>query len=233
MNYRKHYDNLIKKSLSRNLHKSIYVEQHHIIPKCLGGVNRKSNIVSLLPHEHFVAHQLLVRIHPTHAGLKYALYKMTLNTQKMKRNNKQYSWIKKELSIANSINAKSRWLDNKMERTAYSARTKKQWNDMTDEEYKTACNVRSENQTGLNNSFSGKKHKTKSKDILSAKKIIYFQSMTDSERLEKIPQLRQVSVNGIVYPGLSFAARKLNIGSSLLHYRINSKSEKWKEYLYI
>lgn len=39
-----------------------YVEKHHIIPKSLGGPNRKENIVSLTAREHFICHMLLVKM---------------------------------------------------------------------------------------------------------------------------------------------------------------------------
>lgn len=40
-----------------------YVEQHHILPRALGGTDDKSNLVFLTAKEHFVAHHLLWRIH--------------------------------------------------------------------------------------------------------------------------------------------------------------------------
>ena len=39
-----------------------YVERHHIIPKSLGGSNKKENIVALTAREHFVCHRLLVKM---------------------------------------------------------------------------------------------------------------------------------------------------------------------------
>lgn len=37
-----------------------YVEKHHIIPRCLGGLDTKNNIVRLTAREHFICHRLLV-----------------------------------------------------------------------------------------------------------------------------------------------------------------------------
>jgi hypothetical protein len=39
-----------------------YVERHHIIPKSLGGNNKKENIVALTAREHFICHRLLVKM---------------------------------------------------------------------------------------------------------------------------------------------------------------------------
>ncbi|XAO17074.1 homing endonuclease [Escherichia phage FL23] len=60
MNYEKIYNSLIDRARNRAL--TGYKERHHIIPKCLGGSNDASNLVDLTPEEHYVAHQLLVKI---------------------------------------------------------------------------------------------------------------------------------------------------------------------------
>lgn len=63
MNYQKIYDDLIRSRSIRVLEKGVQYEQHHIIPKCLGGSNDSSNLILLTPREHFLAHWLLWRIH--------------------------------------------------------------------------------------------------------------------------------------------------------------------------
>lgn len=48
---------------NRKNHKAFgYCENHHIIPKSLGGNNSKDNIVSLTAKEHFICHRLLVKM---------------------------------------------------------------------------------------------------------------------------------------------------------------------------
>jgi len=74
MNYKNIYNNLVQKAQNREL--SGYGEKHHIVPKCMGGNNTKSNIVYLSAKEHFMAHKLLVRIHPNIKGVWYALIAM-------------------------------------------------------------------------------------------------------------------------------------------------------------
>lgn len=39
-----------------------YTEKHHIIPKCLGGLNDKTNLVNLTGREHFICHHLLTKM---------------------------------------------------------------------------------------------------------------------------------------------------------------------------
>jgi hypothetical protein len=40
------------------------LEVHHILPRCLGGNNKKENLTALTPREHFIAHTMLVLMFP-------------------------------------------------------------------------------------------------------------------------------------------------------------------------
>jgi len=77
MNYQTIYDNLIHKAQNRQL--VGYTERHHIIPKSLGGSNKKDNLVHLTAREHYVAHRLLVKIYKpvggeAHKKMVYAMW---------------------------------------------------------------------------------------------------------------------------------------------------------------
>jgi hypothetical protein len=62
LDYQQIYNALIEKCELRG--KPVgYAERHHIVPKAMGGTNAPSNLVYLLPREHYVAHRLLWRIH--------------------------------------------------------------------------------------------------------------------------------------------------------------------------
>jgi hypothetical protein len=63
MNYKKHYDLLINSRKDRLLEKNMYYEKHHIVPKSMGGTNKKENTFFLTAKEHFIAHLLLWKIH--------------------------------------------------------------------------------------------------------------------------------------------------------------------------
>lgn len=75
MNYKLIYDVLIHKAQNRTKPDG-YVESHHIVPKCLGGTDQKSNLVVLTAREHCLAHLLLAKIHNTR-GLWTAVAMMT------------------------------------------------------------------------------------------------------------------------------------------------------------
>ena len=101
MDYQKHYNNLINRAKHRLLEG--YTENHHIIPRCIGGSNDSTNLVALTPEEHYVAHQLLVKIYPDEPKLVYAAHMMG-NTRK---GNKSYGWLRKRLS--ESMKGKDAW----------------------------------------------------------------------------------------------------------------------------
>ena len=98
MDHQVHYAKLMKRGsrLRRG-----YIEKHHVLPRCLGGTNKKSNIVYLTPEEHYVAHQLLVKMYPGHTGLVYAAFMMTWSNERLKhQGNKLYGWLRRRMSAA-------------------------------------------------------------------------------------------------------------------------------------
>lgn len=109
MNYTKIYDNIINNAINEYRLKSraIIYESHHIVPKCMGGTNEKSNLVLLTPKEHFVCHQLLCHIYPKNNKLKFALWGMCnqLNGDVIRNytiSANTYAWAKKLQYEANS-----------------------------------------------------------------------------------------------------------------------------------
>ena len=61
MNYEKLYNNLVDNALSRETTDG-YTENHHIRPRCIGGKDVKSNMVTFTAREHFIAHWLLTKV---------------------------------------------------------------------------------------------------------------------------------------------------------------------------
>lgn len=97
MDYKKHYDKLIEKASSRILLE--YHESHHIVPRCIGGTDDPSNLVKLTPEEHYLAHLLLVKIHPGNPRLASAAMMMCAK----RKGNKVYGWLRRKHAEAMSI----------------------------------------------------------------------------------------------------------------------------------
>ena len=129
MNYQAHYDRLIERARSRVL--DGYSERHHVAPVCMGGSDEAHNLVRLTPEEHYVAHQLLYRIHKTRA-LFNAVKCMTWKSKTTPtRSNRLYGWIRRQHAAYMSAATKGRKLSEETKRkigaaNAVSQRGKKQ-----------------------------------------------------------------------------------------------------------
>ncbi len=66
--YKRTYDRLIERAKGRVKIKGVH-DNHHILPKALGGSNEKSNIAVLTYDEHFLAHWLLIKFTEGNARL--------------------------------------------------------------------------------------------------------------------------------------------------------------------
>jgi len=107
------YNSIIERAKSRTLTKKVYTENHHILPKSLGGSNSKDNLVRLTAREHFICHRLLVRMVEDKA--KYQMIKAAeMMTKKnswqnrYKITSRTYERLKKEASLAMSILTKGK-----------------------------------------------------------------------------------------------------------------------------
>ena len=84
MNFLKVYDKIIESAKTKERNKKdAYYELHHIIPKCIGGNNKKSNLVLLTAKEHYICHHLL---HKHYKDVKYLFLAYHLMTFSKKEN---------------------------------------------------------------------------------------------------------------------------------------------------
>lgn len=110
MNYQKVHDQLIQRARVRILEG--YSENHHIVPKCLGGSNKKFNLVKLTAREHFIVHRLLCKIYFKEGKLKFAMLKFIYGNKFQKEaSSKCYEKLKIEFSKLCSELARERMKD--------------------------------------------------------------------------------------------------------------------------
>jgi len=117
MEYTKIYNQIIKRAKNRVLEG--YKKKHHILPKCLGGSNDKSNLVELTAREHFLCHMLLCEIYPNNRNLWYALFLMSINKnkkehQKYKVSSREYERIKFKWNEYSKKRKKPEWFGDKI-----------------------------------------------------------------------------------------------------------------------
>ena len=107
MNYKLIYDSLVERGKNRIL--DGYGENHHIVPKSLGGNDDKSNLVKLTAREHFICHYLLTKIYPPKTKKYYSMIKAFMlmcwyksDNQKRYVNSHLYYKLKEQFSEAQS-----------------------------------------------------------------------------------------------------------------------------------
>jgi hypothetical protein len=103
--YKRWYFSIVEKAQQRSNLTEEYFEKHHIVPKSLGGSNKKENIVRVTAKEHFVCHLLLTKFTEGESKRKmsYALWMMcnaaTKKHQRYLPKSKTYDISKKIRSI--------------------------------------------------------------------------------------------------------------------------------------
>lgn len=83
-----------------------YLEEHHIVPRSLGGSNEPSNLVLLAPRKHFIAHLLLVRMTEGQARAKMvnAARMMLIGNDQQERSFRVTSRTYERLKLEHSTN---------------------------------------------------------------------------------------------------------------------------------
>jgi hypothetical protein len=235
MKYLRIYNKIIERAKNREING--YVEKHHIVPKCIGGNNKKDNIVSLTPKEHYICHRLLCEIYPDETKLKYAFWRMcnVVNNKYQDRNYtvsaNVYSRIKTEISKLMSKKVKN-----------YSKETR----ELIGEKISKKLKGRPTGKKGIpnpthsewmkkNNPFKGKTHTTEVKEILGKinskpKSEEHKRKISETLKGNKPGNMRKVIVDGIEYESLSYAARQVGIPTSTMKNRL--KSPKFDNYKY-
>ena len=106
MDYRKLYDKLCERG--KETRKLDYFENHHIVPKCIGGNDDISNMTQLTAREHYICHWLLFKIHPENWKIAHAFLWMATENGMNRRTitSVQYGRAKKIMSESCSIRMK-------------------------------------------------------------------------------------------------------------------------------
>lgn len=207
--YTRWYYSLIDRAKTRQLKSEI--EKHHIIPRSLGGGNEKENLVSLTPREHFICHRFLAKMTtgPAKRSMTCAIMYMS-NFRQDKISSRTYAYIKKQFSLM---------------RTGYRhSEASKEQMSLTHK----ARGITPENRIKMSKAKIGMKFtQTHCQNISNAQR---GKTLTPEHRenlkrgcMNRSPNnVRQISIDGIIYSSTTEASRKLNIHNTTLAHRAKS-----------
>lgn len=238
MNYRKIYGNIIRNSISENRTKSndVYYERHHILPKSLGGSDRKSNLVLLTAKEHYICHLLLVKIFRFDEKKRKTAMKAVLMMKPFyfhkNRNFNSYHFTKikntlyGEGGLSRGANhhryGKKHSLETKQkisEKQKIVANTK----ESKDRRKKLAKNKSKEEREFIRNKILGQKRTDEQKKKMS-------ESHKGLQLNEKNGKSKKVSINGVIYPSVREYIRQ-NGKIKNLYNKIND--ENYTSFFYV
>ena len=175
MNYEKIYNQIIQRAKDENRKKvkgGMYYESHHIIPRCMGGTNDKSNLILLTAKEHYMAHRLLCEVYPNNRLLLFALWCMINGLSRSKKryipSGRIYTIIKEE-SIKKISKAKIGKI-----RSPFSAEHKKKMSDSA--KYRHRLPFSEETRKKISESNKGKAVSAETKKKMSESRIGKIQS---------------------------------------------------------
>jgi hypothetical protein len=100
------YYSIINRAQSRSLPEEVYSENHHILPRSLGGNNSTGNLVQLSGREHFICHILLTKM--TEGRAKYSMIHAAIGMKRARAyqdryiNSRLYETVRKEFALISS-----------------------------------------------------------------------------------------------------------------------------------
>lgn len=105
--YSSKYYNLYHKIVNKYKHldlkkyNGLYLEKHHIVPRCIGGLDTKDNLVNIPAREHFLLHWMLCRIYKLPKLYHAFKYMTSINPNQDKR------YTSKSFKYARELSAKA------------------------------------------------------------------------------------------------------------------------------
>ncbi|AUS02988.1 HNH nuclease [Vibrio phage 2.275.O._10N.286.54.E11] len=182
------YNNLIKIATSRDWTKDsapCYVENHHIIPKSMGGTDDAENMVYLTAREHYMAHYHLAKWHRT-PGMAHALFMMT-NDPNNNRTLTEDEYVAGREAISG--------VNNPFYGKKHTKETKKILSEKAKGRKLSAEHIQAikDANTGENNYFYGKKHTEETKAVMSEKATARANTKEHKERMSKLHKGKTMS----------------------------------------
>jgi hypothetical protein len=215
MNYLKVYNSLIQKRKENII--TGYSENHHILPKCLGGNNNKDNLVKLTAREHFVAHLLIHKIYKC-KKTAYALWMMQCKSPCFKGernfiiNSRMYEWARKQFIQYSKGQNKKFGKENSQFGTFWICNSE------------TKKNKKIKNSENIPSGWEKGRNKWEIKIRLRPKQQKTDNGLTEAQNKYYKSKRKQYKINGKIFIGLKSICEEYNMSHEAILYRIKSKN---------
>ena len=216
------YNNLVEKAKTRGLNKRklwYYTEKHHIVPKCMGGKNERSNYVLFTFREHLVAHELLARIYDEIIELKHVVYFMYHGSKEHKIEIRMTARQLEELRIASAefLSKKFKGREQKREWIEKANKTKKERYNGSISDY--ARKMQALGRVGM---VFSEERKRKISESMKGKTI-----SEETREKQSISHGKKIQgPDGTIYNSISECSEKTGITKRKLGYWIQNNPEK-------
>ena len=185
--YSKWYNSIIDNAQKRNWNKvDFYVEKHHIIPKSLGGIDDKNNLVTLTAREHFICHLLLTKI--TSGQEKYKMISAYSKMFCSGKDNERYKPTSRFFEMSKKLSSEMMKENNPTR--LKSVREKMILNNWSKKENSEEIRQKiSKSKMGVKLKLTDEQRKKRSNNILGEKNVMYGKTHTDEVK-QKLSKLR-------------------------------------------
>lgn len=237
MDYERIYNQLIANAKTRGNVRP--AERHHIIPKSMGGNNKKANIVELTPREHFIAHLLLWKIH-RNVSMSYAMWQMS-HTRGFRLNSRMYADLKSVISLQVSAQMSGKIVSQETRDKMSKSFTGRIFTDEHKANIGKASTGRTSSRKGVKLSDDEESIRIRSvrrtgKGLGNAgwpgpRSVEYRDKISEAGLGHKPYNFKRVSIDGVIYGTATEAARKIGITYNNLMRRL--REEKYVTYFYV
>lgn len=172
--YYNQYNKLIDKCLKlekEGFGKDVITETHHILPKCMGGTNDKSNLVKMSIRHHIFAHLFLMKAYPNNYKLSFAARGMLCSNKSQQRKDGLGEIPIRLIVLIREESTKNLKEHNPFKGKKHSEESKhkmslKHKNVYPSEETRIKQSI---SKMGRKNSFFGQHHSIETKELISKK----------------------------------------------------------------
>lgn len=172
--YYKQYNNLIDKciKLRENGYSDTEVlEEHHILPKCMGGTDNPNNLIKMPVRYHIFAHLFLMKAYPDNHKLSYAAKRMLSTNTNQGRHSVLKTLPIRLISLIRAEAIKNLKNKNPFKGRTHTKESREKMSLSHKNKYPTieTKEKQSKAKLGSKNPFYGKKHSEETKQRISAK----------------------------------------------------------------